>query len=64
MESPPEVDDLDDPLARMPDDLSPQQLRDLADVEEARREGRVTETEYRTRRREILSPSASPSPSP
>jgi hypothetical protein len=61
MESPPEVDDLDDPVLRMPDDLSPQQLRDLADVEEDRREGRITETEYRSRRRAILEP-VSPAP--
>ena len=56
MESPDVVDDDGDPLSRLPDDLSPQQLRDLADVEEARREGRITETEYRARRREILLP--------
>ncbi len=55
MESPPEVDDLpEDPARRLPDDLSPQQLRDLADVEEARREGRITEAEYRSARRRIL----------
>ncbi len=53
MESPAEVEDIQDPL-QMRDDLSPQQLRDLADVEEARREGRITETEYRIRRRKIL----------
>lgn len=58
MESPPEVDELDDPLATMPDDLSPEQLRELADVEEARREGRITEAEYRSRRRKILTPPA------
>lgn len=56
LESPPEVDDLADPLERLPDDLSPQQLRDLADVEEARRQGRITEAEYRTQRRRILEP--------
>jgi hypothetical protein len=56
MESPAEVDEIDDPVRRMPDDLSPQQLRDLADVEEDRREGRITETEYRIRRRRILEP--------
>jgi hypothetical protein len=59
MESPVDVDDAGDygdPLSRLPDDLSPQQLRDLADVEEARREGRITEAEYRSRRREILLP--------
>jgi hypothetical protein len=65
MESPPEVDELEDPLLTMPDDLSPQQLRDLADIEEARREGRITEVEYRTQRRAILeADEAAPSPSP
>jgi hypothetical protein len=54
MESPPEVGQTDDPVLRMRDDLSPQQLRDLADVEEDRRGGRITETEYRARRRAIL----------
>jgi hypothetical protein len=55
MESPPEVDEIDDPVRAMPD-LSPEQLRDLADVEEDRREGRITETEYQVRRRRILEP--------
>jgi hypothetical protein len=57
MESPGDVDDAGehgDPLSRLPDDLSPQQLRDLADVEQARREGRITEPEYRSQRRRIL----------
>jgi hypothetical protein len=70
MESLPEADELEDPLEAMPDNLSPQQLRDLADLEEARREGRVTEVEYRTRRRAILengetapAPVAPPEPS-
>jgi hypothetical protein len=54
MESPPEADEVNDPLMRLPDDLTPQQLRDLADVEEARREGKITEVEYRARRRAIL----------
>jgi hypothetical protein len=60
MESPPEADAIDDPGLRMRDDLSPQQLRDLADVEEDRREGRITETEYRARRRVILGPEEGP----
>lgn len=38
----------------LPDDLSPEALRALAELEEARREGEVTESEYRVRRREIL----------
>jgi hypothetical protein len=35
-------------------ELSPETLRALADLEEARRSGRVSESEYQTRRREIL----------
>lgn len=58
LESPPEVDEIDDPVRRMPEDLSPEQLRALADVEEDRREGRITETEYQIRRRQILEPDA------
>lgn len=54
LESPPEEDDSPAPSSTLPDDLSPEQLRALADVEQARREGRITETEYRARRREIL----------
>jgi hypothetical protein len=52
MESPAEVQD--DPSLRLPENLSPEQLRGLADLEEARRAGRITETEYRVRRRAIL----------
>jgi hypothetical protein len=36
------------------DELSPETLRALADLEEARRSGRVSESEYQERRREIL----------
>jgi hypothetical protein len=53
MESPPEVQDAD-PEMKLPENLSPEQLRSLADVEEARRAGKITETEYRARRRAIL----------
>lgn len=38
----------------LPSGLTPAQLRELADLEEARLEGRVTESEYRIRQREIL----------
>lgn len=55
MESAPEPV-VDEGVARLPDDLSPQQLRDLADLEEARRGGKITEPEYRDRRRKIVSP--------
>ncbi len=54
MESPGEVQDQGDPSMRLPENLSPEQLRSLADLEEARRAGKITETEYRTRRRTIL----------
>lgn len=36
------------------DDLTPEKLRDLADLEEQRRAGEVTEAEYQRRRLEIL----------
>lgn len=40
--------------ARIPDGLSPEQLRALADLEEERRSGAITETEYRARQQQIL----------
>lgn len=43
------------PGSETPDGLSPETLRDLADLEEARRRGELTEAEYRARREEILS---------
>ena len=52
METPP--DELQPVRNQLPDTLSPEQLRALADLEEARREGRITEAVYRTRRAEIL----------
>jgi hypothetical protein len=52
MESPEEIKD--DPALRLPENLSPDQLRGLADIEEARRAGKITETEYRARRRAII----------
>jgi hypothetical protein len=36
------------------DDLSPEQLRALADLEEDRRQGRITEPAYQRARRELL----------
>jgi hypothetical protein len=55
MESPAEVDDTKgDPAMKLPENLSPEQLRGLADIEEARRAGKITETEYRARRRAII----------
>jgi len=53
MESPEEGGDTDAAM-KLPENLSPEQLRGLADLEEQRREGRITETEYRTKRRAIL----------
>ena len=40
--------------ARVPAGLSPGQLRALADLEEERLAGRITETEYRIRQQEIV----------
>jgi hypothetical protein len=55
MESPAEVEDnKGDPAMKLPENLSPEQLRGLADIEEQRRDGRITETEYRARRRAII----------
>jgi hypothetical protein len=56
MESPADPEDSDPAAAKLPDNLSPEQLRGLADIEEQRREGRITEIEYRSRRRAILDP--------
>jgi len=36
------------------DRLPPEQLRALADLEEDRREGRITETAYQRERRQLL----------
>jgi hypothetical protein len=54
MESPAEAEDAADPAMKLPENLSPEQLRGLAEIEEQRRDGKITETEYRTRRRAIL----------
>jgi hypothetical protein len=43
-------------------DLTPEQLRALADLEEQRQSGAVTETEYTTRRTEILRGKTAPGP--
>jgi hypothetical protein len=54
-ESPEEVQDRPDAGTEL-ENLSPEQLRSLADIEELRRAGRITEVEYRARRRAILEP--------
>jgi len=58
LESPAEdvpEDELEAPSrASVPTGLSPEQLRALADLEEARIAGRITESEYRIRQQEIL----------
>lgn len=55
-EAPLPADDVEPlPEAVSVGDLSPDQLRDLADLEELRREGQVSEAEYRARRGLILS---------
>ena len=44
-------------------DLSPEQLRALADLEEQRRDGAVTESDYRAQRARILQgPVSAPGP--
>lgn len=52
MESPVPEDEL--PVGALPANLAPDTLRALADLEEERRSGTITESEYNTRRREIL----------
>lgn len=54
LESPPSPAETAAPA--LPDDLSPEQLRALADLEEARRNGEMTESEYQAKRRKILNP--------
>jgi hypothetical protein len=54
MESAPETWDDVPEIPEMPPDLTPEQLRALADIEEARRDGEITEPEYRARRRAVL----------
>jgi hypothetical protein len=50
-----------------PQGLSPEALRALADLEEARRRGELTEADYQAQRREILAgglPQSAPAPAP
>jgi hypothetical protein len=57
MESPPEEHEGGEPpAAPLPESLSPEQLHALADLEEQRQQGRITEAEYREQRRKILEP--------
>jgi hypothetical protein len=56
MESSPEEIQQQRSQEPLPTDLSPDQLRALADLEEARRRGGITEDEYNTRRQAIVSP--------
>jgi hypothetical protein len=57
MESPVEEWAKEEPSdAPLPPDLSPDQLRALADLEEERQRGQITEADYRARRRKILNP--------
>ena len=55
LEEPPEEAPEPSLAEQMPADLSPQVLRDLADLEEERRAGRISEADYARRRRAILS---------
>ena len=54
MESPIPADELDDEDAPTIDGITPEVLRALADLEEARRSGTITETEYLQRRETLL----------
>lgn len=59
MESPEEAPA---PRPDITSDLSPEQLRALADLEEARRNGTLSEAEYTAQRSRILAPAESPEP--
>jgi hypothetical protein len=50
------------PSEPLPASLTPEQLRALADLEEARRDGEITEAEYAARRQELIGPAAPSSP--
>ena len=56
MESPEAVDETADESAfeRLPENLSSATLRELADLEDERHRGEITEAEYNTRRRQII----------
>jgi len=57
MESPPEEWSTGEPAVEaLPDNLSPEQLRALADLEEQRQQGSITEAEYREQRKKMLEP--------
>lgn len=60
MEEPPEPEPEASSPVPLPADLTPGELRALADLEESRRAGELTESEYQSRRREILTGAASP----
>jgi hypothetical protein len=66
MESPADANPAEAPgPAPPPEGLSPEALRALADLEESRRRGQLSESQYQQRRREILSgklPSSEPAP--
>ncbi len=56
LESPEELEDEEpEGTAKLPTGLSAAQLRALADLEESREAGRITEAQYRARQREIVS---------
>jgi hypothetical protein len=58
MESPPEDEGGTEPAPEATGELSPDALRALADLEEERRAGRITEGDYQARRRSILAQEA------
>jgi hypothetical protein len=52
------------PVVEAPRGLTPAQLRALADLEEARQAGEITEAEYAARQEEILNPEGTKPPGP
>jgi hypothetical protein len=54
LESPPEEAAPSPPSQALPPGLTAEQLRALADLEEARRNGEITEAEYRSQQREVM----------
>lgn len=56
--------DQPEPAIEAPRGLSPAQLRALADLEEARQAGEITEAEYAARQQEILNSEGAPTPQP
>jgi hypothetical protein len=61
-ELPPSTGEVEEetPVVEAPKGLTPEQLRALADLEEARRDGEITEAEYAARQQEIMAGTVPP----